>query len=167
MELPEPAKIDLLEMKRHLEEAFLKVFGWELEVHRHERRRREMALLVLTHEGLTLKRIPLNRPELTIGRKTDSDIFVDDMLASQKHARVERVANPETPGGTDHFIQDLGSTNRTFVNGQPVDRHKLAHGDLIRIGKHTFKFIDDATDPGDKTARLKKSWIPGVYYTDE
>ena len=126
-----------------------------------------MALLVLVHEGLTLKRIPLDKPEIRIGRKTDSDVFVDDMLASQKHARIEILSNPDAPGGKDHFLQDLDSTNQTFVNGQSVDRHKLSHGDLIRIGKHHFKFIDETGDPGDKTAKLKKSWIPGVYYTEE
>ena len=60
-----------------------------------------MAMLVLTHKGLTLKRIPLNQPELRIGRKTDSDLFVDDMLASQNHALVERRENADSPGGAD------------------------------------------------------------------
>jgi pSer/pThr/pTyr-binding forkhead associated (FHA) protein len=115
---------------------------------------------------LTLKRIPLDKPEIRIGRKTDSDVFIDDMLASQKHACIEVLSNPAAPGGKDHFIQDLESTNQTFVNGQPIERHKLFHGDLIRIGKHNFKFIDETADPGD-TAKLKKSWIPGVYYTEE
>lgn len=126
-----------------------------------------MALLVLVHEGLTIKRIPLEKTELRIGRKTDCDIFIDDMLASQKHAKVEIIANKDAPGGTDHFIEDLGSTNHTFVNGTSVDRKKLVHNDVIRIGKHTFKFIDEAVDPGDKTAKLQKSWIPGVYYTND
>ena len=126
-----------------------------------------MALLVLVHEGLTLKRIPLDKPAIRIGRKTDSDIFIDDMLASQNHARIETVDNQDAPGGADYFIEDLDSTNHTFVNGAPIDRHKLANNDVIRIGKHTFKFIDDTGDPGDKTAKLHKSWIPGVYYTKD
>ena len=126
-----------------------------------------MALLVLVHEGLTIKRIPLDKAELSIGRKTDADIFIDDMLASQKHAKVEIIENKDAPGGADHFIEDLGSTNHTFINGDPVDRKQLVHNDVIRIGKHTFKFIDEATDPGDKTAKLQKSWIPGVYYTKD
>ena len=126
-----------------------------------------MAMLVLTHKGLTLKRIPLNQPELRIGRKTDSDLFVDDMLASQNHALVERRENADSPGGVDFFIRDLGSTNHTYVNGSPVEMKKLVHNDVIVIGKHTFKFIDEAVDPGDKTSKLKKSWIPGVYYTED
>jgi len=124
-------------------------------------------MLVLIHEGLTLKRIPLNKPELRIGRKTDSDLFIDDRLASQNHATVEMRENKEAPGGADFYIRDLDSTNHTYVNGSPVDLKKLAHNDVIVIGKHTFKFINEAVDPGDKTAKLKKSWIPGVYYTEE
>ncbi|MGD8701471.1 MAG: FHA domain-containing protein [Desulfosarcina sp.] len=124
-----------------------------------------MALLVLVHEGLTIKRIPLDKAELRIGRRIDADIFIDDMLASQKHAKVVCIENKDTPGGMDYVIEDLESTNHTFVNGEPVDRKQLVHSDVIRIGKHTFKFIDEAAGPGDKTAKLQKSWIPGVYYT--
>lgn len=126
-----------------------------------------MAMLVLTHEGLTIKRIALDMPELRIGRKTDSDIFIDDILASQNHAKIEIIENREKAAGADCFIEDLGSTNHTYINGAPIDRKKLAHNDVIRIGKHTFKFIDDVDDTGDKTARLHKSWIPGVYYTKD
>ena len=126
-----------------------------------------MAMLVLIHKGLTLKRIPLKQPELRIGRKTDSDLFVDDMLASQNHAVIEKRENKEAPGGADFYIRDLESTNHTFVNGSPIDLKKLDNNDVIVIGKHTFKFIDEAIDPGDKTTKLKKSWIPGVYFTED
>ena len=126
-----------------------------------------MAMLVLTHEGLTLKRIPLDKPEMRIGRKTDNDLFIDDRLASQNHAIVEMHENADTPGGADYFIRDLDSTNHTYVNGSPVELKKLENNDVIVIGKHTFKFIDESDAPGDKTAKLKKSWIPGIYYTEE
>jgi pSer/pThr/pTyr-binding forkhead associated (FHA) protein len=126
-----------------------------------------MALLVLVHEGLTIKRIPIDKPELLIGRKVDADIYVDDMLASQKHAKIKSIENKDTPVGVDYSIEDLQSTNHTFVNGEPVEWKQLAHGDVIRIGKHVFKFIDEAADPGDKTKKLQKSWIPGVYYTKD
>ncbi len=126
-----------------------------------------MAMLLLTHDGLTLKRIPLDQPELRIGRKTDSDLFIDDRLASQNHATVEMHANADAGGARSFFIRDLNSTNHTYVNGSPVELKQLVHNDVIVIGKHTFKFIDDDVDADDKTAKLKKSWIPGVYYTQE
>ena len=126
-----------------------------------------MAMLVLTHEGLTIKRIPLDKAELRIGRKADADIFIDDMLASQNHAKIEMVENANDAGGTDFFIEDLESTNHTYINGAPIHRKQLMHNDVIRIGKHTFKFLDESADPADKTAKLHKSWIPGVYYTKD
>jgi pSer/pThr/pTyr-binding forkhead associated (FHA) protein len=77
------------------------------------------------------------------------------------------IPNTKEAGGSDYFIEDLGSTNYTYINGAPIDRKQLAHNDVIRIGKHTFKFLDESADPGDKTAKLRKSWIPGVYYTTD
>jgi len=126
-----------------------------------------MAMLVLTHEGLTIKRILLDKAELRIGRKTDSDIFIDDMLDSQRHAKIEMIENTEDAGGADYFIEDLKSTNHTYINGTPIERKKLVHNDVIRIGKHTFKFLDESAEPADKTTKLRKSWIPGVYYTKD
>jgi pSer/pThr/pTyr-binding forkhead associated (FHA) protein len=126
-----------------------------------------MTMLILTHEGLTIKRIPLDKAELRIGRKADSDIFIDDMLASQHHAKIEAIEKKEASGGPDYFIEDLKSTNHTYINGAPVDRKKLTHNDVIRIGKHTFKFLDEAVESADNTTKLRKSWIPGVYYTEE
>lgn len=126
-----------------------------------------MAMLVLTHEGLTIKRIPLDKAELLIGRKADSDIFIDDMLASHSHAKIEMIETAKEASGADYFIEDLNSTNHTYINGAPIDRKQLAHNDVIRIGKHTFKFLDESVDPTDKTAKLHKSWIPGVYYTKD
>jgi pSer/pThr/pTyr-binding forkhead associated (FHA) protein len=126
-----------------------------------------MALLVLLHEGLTIKRIPIEKPVTRIGRKPDADIFLDDNLTSQNHARIEMRPHPERKGEAEYFIEDLGSTNHTYVNGEEITRAKLLHNDTVRIGKHAFKFIDEAVAQADKTAKLHKSWIPGVYYTKE
>ncbi len=126
-----------------------------------------MALLVLLHEGLTIKRIPIDREQLLIGRDPDADVYLDDRMASHSHARIEVVPNAKEKGGADYFLQDLESTNHTFVNGNPVTRKKLEHEDRIRIGKHLFKFIDETANLTEKTAKLHKSWIPGVYYTKD
>ena len=99
-----------------------------------------MAMLILTHEGLTLKRIMLNKTKMRIGRKTDNDLFIDDRLASQNHAIVEMHEHADAPGGADYFIRDLDSTNHTYVNDQPITRIQLKDGDVIRIGKNTLKF---------------------------
>jgi pSer/pThr/pTyr-binding forkhead associated (FHA) protein len=126
-----------------------------------------MAILVLLHEGLTIKKIAIEKPEVTIGRLTGCDIFLDDKMVSASHARIEMKASDQNTGVFDYFIQDLGSTNQTFVNNEAITRKKLEHNDKIRIGRHLFKFIDESAVLGDKTAKLRKSWIPGVYYTEE
>jgi pSer/pThr/pTyr-binding forkhead associated (FHA) protein len=126
-----------------------------------------MAILVLLHEGLTIKKIPVEKPEIIIGRLTDSDIFLDDNMVSGSHAKIEMQESKQKKGVFDYFIQDLGSTNHTIVNNESISRKKLEHNDKIRIGRHLFKFIDEAAALGDKTAKLHKSWIPGVYFTKE
>jgi pSer/pThr/pTyr-binding forkhead associated (FHA) protein len=126
-----------------------------------------MAILVLLHEGLTIKKIPIEKPETTIGRLTDCDIFLDDNMVSGNHAKIEMQESTQNKGVFDYFIQDLGSTNHTIVNNEAITRKKLEHNDKIRIGRHLFKFIDEAATLSDKTAKLRKSWIPGVYYTEE
>lgn len=124
-----------------------------------------MAMLVLTHEGLTLKRIPLDKPEMLIGRKPDADIYINDRLASQNHAKIQMTPNRKKV--FEFYLEDLDSTNHTYVNGEEVTRRKLSHEDRIRIGKHIFEFIDESQALSDKTTKLHKSWIPGVYYTKE
>ncbi len=126
-----------------------------------------MAMLVLLHEGLTLKRIPIQENHILIGRKADADIFLDDKMVSHEHARIVKVDKSEEAGGAEYYIEDLESTNGTHVNGEKITRVFLAHEDNIRIGKHFFKFVDESAAQEDKTTKLHKSWIPGVYYTKE
>ena len=119
-----------------------------------------MAVLVLLHEGLTIRKIPIEKPEMTIGRLTDCDIFLDDNMVSGCHARLEMKESAHKKGIFDYFILDLGSTNQTFVNNEAITHKKLEHNDKIRIG-------NEAAALGDKTAKLHKSWIPGVYFTKD
>jgi pSer/pThr/pTyr-binding forkhead associated (FHA) protein len=126
-----------------------------------------MPILALIHEGLTVQTIALEKEQLRIGRSTDADIFLDDKMVSSKHALIKRQPEPDQKGKMNYFIEDLQSTNHTFVNGDKIDRHKLVHEDRIRIGKHLFKFVDDAAALDEQTTKLHKSWIPGVYYTKD
>lgn len=126
-----------------------------------------MPILALIHEGLTVQTIPLEKPQLSIGRRPDADLFLDDKMVSSRHAMIEMKGDAKQEGAAEYFIQDLESTNHTYVNGEKIDRHKLVHEDRIRIGKYLFKFIDETAALDEKTTKLHKSWIPGVYYTKE
>ncbi|MGD2099370.1 MAG: FHA domain-containing protein [Desulfobacterales bacterium] len=126
-----------------------------------------MAMVVQLHEGVAIKKFKLDKSTLSLGRDPQSDIFIDNTVVSSKHAIITAEAHPESGGELQYFIEDLNSTNSTYVNGEKITRHKLAHDDVIRIGWNHFKFIDAAQADPDQTAKIKKSWIPGVYYTED
>ena len=124
-----------------------------------------MAMIVQLHEGVAIKKFELGKTKLRIGRNPENDIYIDDGVVSAEHAVIETKEGEQE--SRDFYIKDLGSTNSTFVNGEPVTTRKLEHNDIIRVGWNNFKFIDETKKNPDKTAKIHKSWIPGVYYTKE
>jgi pSer/pThr/pTyr-binding forkhead associated (FHA) protein len=124
-----------------------------------------MAMIVQLHEGVAIKKFELDKPKLRIGRDPESDIYIDDGVVSTEHAVIE--AKEGAQDSPDFYIKDLGSTNSTFVNGEQITTKKLEHNDIIRVGWNNFKFIDEAKKDSNQTAKIHKSWIPGVYYTKE
>lgn len=126
-----------------------------------------MAMVVQMHEGVAINKFKLDKPVLRIGRDPASDIFIDNTVVSTEHAVIKAEDNPTSDGVQEFYIEDLNSTNSTFVNGQKITRHKLKHDDTIRVGWNTFKFIDETEGELNQTAKIKKSWIPGIYYTED
>lgn len=99
-----------------------------------------MAKLILVHDGVNLRDYPLNKAEISVGRKEGNDIQLDDAAVSSRHARLVREESAYLEDHFDYYIEDLGSTNGTLVNGVGFEKHLLKHGDKIQIGKHTFIF---------------------------
>jgi pSer/pThr/pTyr-binding forkhead associated (FHA) protein len=85
-------------------------------------------------ETTMLKEIPLSKERTTIGRKPHNDIQIDNLAISGEHAVVITILN-------DSFLEDLGSTNGTFVNGQSIKKHFLQNGDTIELGKYRLKYV--------------------------
>lgn len=121
-----------------------------------------MALIIQLTENAAGIKLSLEQQRTTIGRDSDNDITLDDELVSKHHAVVE-IINSEND--IEFIIQDLNSTNHTFVNDSPIKLHKLKDGDVIRIGMSDFQFISQDPESMDETAQLYKTWIPGVFYT--
>jgi pSer/pThr/pTyr-binding forkhead associated (FHA) protein len=96
-----------------------------------------MAKLILSMDGLVLKEIPLTKERTTIGRKPHNDIQIDNLAVSGEHAVIVTILN-------DSFLEDLGSTNGTVVNGSPIKKHFLQNNDVIELGKYKLKFIGEA-----------------------
>jgi pSer/pThr/pTyr-binding forkhead associated (FHA) protein len=121
-----------------------------------------MALIIqLTENGAGIK-LALEKQRTTIGRDASNDITLDDELASKNHAVIEIIVSEDD---VRFLIQDLNSTNHTFVNDMPIEIYKLKDGDSIRIGMSDFRFISQDPQSLDETAQLYKTWIPGVFYT--
>ncbi|HEX5392691.1 MAG TPA: FHA domain-containing protein [Rhodocyclaceae bacterium] len=95
-----------------------------------------MAKLILSMDGLTLKEIALTKERITIGRKPHNDIQIDNLAISGEHAAIVTILN-------DSFLEDLASTNGTFVNGQQVQKHFLQNNDVIELGKYRLKYVNE------------------------
>lgn len=96
-----------------------------------------MAKLILSMDNLVLKEIPLNKERTTLGRKAHNDIQIDNLAISGEHAVIVTILN-------DSFLEDLNSTNGTFVNGQQVKKHFLQNNDVIELGKYRLKYVNEA-----------------------
>jgi len=96
-----------------------------------------MAKLILSLDGQLIKEFALSKERTTIGRKPHNDIQIDNLAVSGEHAIIMTILN-------DSFLEDLGSTNGTLVNGQPVKKHFLQSSDTIEIGKYKLKYMNEA-----------------------
>ena len=95
-----------------------------------------MPRLILSMDGLVLKEMVLEKERTTIGRKPHNDIQIDNLAISGDHAAIVTILN-------DAFLEDMNSTNGTYVNGQPVKKHVLQSNDVIELGKYRLKYIAD------------------------
>lgn len=102
-----------------------------------------MAKLVLSLNGVVQKDHPLNKERMTIGRKADNDLQIDNLAVSGKHALIITILD-------DSFLEDLGSTNGTYVNGKLIKKHALRDGDVISVGKHELKYVNEHATADDE-----------------
>lgn len=116
-----------------------------------------MSKLVITDNNGITTQFDLTAERVTIGRAAGNDVVLNDKATSGRHAAIVTILD-------DAFLEDLDSTNGTQVNGQPVTKHPLAHGDVITIGRNTLRyFTADASDAEmDKTMILRPGTTPPV-----
>ena len=101
-----------------------------------------MAKLVLSLNGVVQREYQLDKERLSIGRKANNDIPIDSLAVSGKHALVITILD-------DSFLEDLGSTNGSYVNGKLIKKHALKDGDVIAIGKHEMKYVNELATADD------------------
>lgn len=111
-----------------------------------------MAKLILSLDGSVIREIPLDKERVTIGRKAQNDIPIENLAVSGEHACIVTILK-------DSFLEDLGSTNGTLVNGNPVKKHILQNNDVIEIGKYKLKYVAEAPAAGGGNEDFEKTMI--------
>jgi pSer/pThr/pTyr-binding forkhead associated (FHA) protein len=104
---------------------------------------------------------PLNLSQLGIGRAADNEIVIIDDAVSTYHALITVRESPSDENVIDYILEDLDSTNSTYVNNKAIKQHKLKNGDIVRVGETRLKFLnkDYAPPPQEdfqKTRKLSK-----------
>jgi pSer/pThr/pTyr-binding forkhead associated (FHA) protein len=114
-----------------------------------------MARLVLSLDGQVMAEYNMNKERYTIGRLPDNDIRIDNAAVSGHHSLIINILN-------DSFLEDLNSTNGTYVNGKLIKKHALQHGDVITVGHHQLRFVEDdeQQDEFEKTMVIQPSQRP-------
>jgi pSer/pThr/pTyr-binding forkhead associated (FHA) protein len=115
-----------------------------------------MARLVLTLDGQVMAEYNMNKERYTVGRLPDNDIRIDNPAVSGHHSLIINILN-------DSFLEDLNSTNGTYVNGKLIKKHALQHGDVITVGHHQLRFVEDddaQQDDFEKTMVIQPSMRP-------
>jgi pSer/pThr/pTyr-binding forkhead associated (FHA) protein len=115
-----------------------------------------MARLILSLDGAVMAEYNMNKERYTIGRLPDNDIRIDNPAVSGHHSLIINILN-------DSFLEDLNSTNGTYVNGKLIKKHALQHGDVITAGHHQLRFVEDdeaQQDEFEKTMVIQPSARP-------
>ncbi len=112
-----------------------------------------MARLILSLDNQVLAEYNMTKERYTIGRLPDNDVRIDNPAVSGHHSLIINILN-------DSFLEDLNSTNGTYVNGKLIKKHALQHGDVITIGHHQLRFSDEAPAETEQDEFEKTMVIP-------
>ena len=112
-----------------------------------------MARLILSLDNQILAEYNMGKERYTIGRLPDNDVRIDNPAVSGHHSLIINILN-------DSFLEDLNSTNGTYVNGKLIKKHALQHGDVITIGHHQLRFSDQEPDDAEQDEFVKTMVIP-------
>ena len=112
-----------------------------------------MARLILSLDNQVLAEYNMTKERYTVGRLPDNDVRIDNPAVSGHHSLIINILN-------DSFLEDLNSTNGTYVNGKLIKKHALQHGDVITIGHHQLRFSDEQSNDTEQDEFEKTMVIP-------
>lgn len=107
-----------------------------------------MGKLVVSLDGVVIKEVQITKDKTTLGRRPYNDIVIDNLAVSGEHAVLQMV-------GADVFIEDLNSTNGTYINGKAIKKQLLAHNDTVEIGKYKIKYLTEDSADYEKTMVMR------------
>ncbi len=113
-----------------------------------------MGKLVVSLDGVVIKEVQVTKDKTTLGRRPYNDIVIDNLAVSGEHAVMQMV-------GADVFIEDLNSTNGTYINGKAIKKQLLSHGDVIEVGKYKIKYLVEDNADYEKTMILRPGATAG------
>jgi pSer/pThr/pTyr-binding forkhead associated (FHA) protein len=114
-----------------------------------------MPKMIVSIDGVVIKEVQLSKDRTTLGRRPYNDVVIDNLAISGEHAVFQMT-------GSEVFIEDLNSTNGTYVNGKAAKKQQLQNGDTVEVGKYKIKFINEAASDGFEKTMMVKSGPGGM-----
>ena len=115
-----------------------------------------MPKMIVSIDGVVIKEVEISQERTTLGRRPYNDIVIDNLAVSGEHA----VVHLHAASGIVE-VEDIGSTNGTYVNGKAVQRQALRNGDTIEIGKYKVRFLSEEENHNyEKTMVFKPGMVP-------
>jgi pSer/pThr/pTyr-binding forkhead associated (FHA) protein len=112
-----------------------------------------MPKMIVSIDGVVIKEVQLTKVKTTLGRRPYNDIVIDNLAVSGEHALIEMQGN-------EVFLEDLNSTNGTYVNGKAVKKQLLQNGDAVEVGKYKIKFVHEAASDNFEKTQMFKATAP-------
>ena len=114
-----------------------------------------MPKMIVSIDGVVIKEVQLTKDRTSLGRRPYNDIVIDNLAVSGEHAVLQM-------SGNEVFVEDLNSTNGTYLNGKAVKKQQLNNGDTVEIGKYKIKYVNEAASAGFEKTMVIKAGSAGL-----
>ena len=114
-----------------------------------------MPKMIVSIDGVVIKEVQLTKDRTSLGRRPYNDIVIDNLAVSGEHAVLQM-------SGTEVHVEDLSSTNGTYVNGRAVKKQLLQNSDTVEISKYKIKYVDEALEAGFEKTMMMKADAAGL-----
>jgi pSer/pThr/pTyr-binding forkhead associated (FHA) protein len=114
-----------------------------------------MPKMIVSIDGVVIKEVQLTKDRTSLGRRPYNDIVIDNLAVSGEHAVLQM-------SGNEVYLEDLNSTNGTYVNGKVVKKQLLQNSDTVEIGKYKIKYVNEAASAGFEKTMVIKAGSAGL-----